>query len=485
MPESVVIEAHKTAIKRHQLSRPLKSALNQGVLKEDFCVFDYGCGRGDDVSILEAMEYDCTGWDPVHNPDVPKSTADLVNLGYVINVIENPSQRIQVLHDAYSLCEKVLVVSAMIDTNSNIGSGAREYKDGYLTTRNTFQKFYAQSELREYLNTVLEAEAFPAAPGIFYIFKDEYLKEEFLQNRILRHVHTPTLKPLTLAERYSEDKELLEDFLSSVYQLGRMPKVEEYKRADEMKSKIGSLRKAYSIIQAVFPDHEIDFYRQRRHDDLLVYLSLANFRKMPQFSNMPNTLRNDIKMFFGSFKSAKESGKELLFKAGDLEEITKACRSSNIGKLLPDDLYIHTEYIDQLAPILRVYVGCGNAFVGEIEEANIIKIHMKSGKISYLQYNNFDKDPHPCLMGSTTVMLRELRMKHMDFSTRENPPLLHRKETFVGVDYKHYNLFKALTEAEEQAGLLNKATGIGNLKNWATRLIENGYGIKGHKLVKL
>ena len=69
-----------------------------------------------------------------------------------------------------------------------------------------------------------------------------------------------------------------------------------------------------------------------------------------------------------------------------------------IGKLLPDDLYVHNSALDSLEPILRIYEGCGRAYLGEVEGANIIKIHRRSGKLSYLVYPDFETDPHPALL---------------------------------------------------------------------------------------
>ena len=54
------------------------------------------------------------------------------------------------------------------------------FGDGVLTGRGTFQKYFAQGELKEYLQTALGAEAVPAAPGVLYLFKDETLREQFL-----------------------------------------------------------------------------------------------------------------------------------------------------------------------------------------------------------------------------------------------------------------------------------------------------------------
>lgn len=479
------ISPHKTAIRRFELSRPLKLALGDTVLREHFSIFDYGCGLGDDLKILESMDFSCAGWDPTHRSETEKIESDIVNLGYVINVIENPSERVFALKEAYRLSRKALVVSAMLDVKSNLATNFRMHGDGYVTSRGTFQKLYEQAELKDFISSILNVEAFPAAPGIFYVFKDESLKEEFLQNKITRHFYFKRREPLTLKEKYFTERDLLESFMDRICELGRIPKEEEFIRSEELKSKIGSFKKAYSIVHSVFPDNLMEACKRRREEDLLVYLALSNFRKIPALKNLSATLRNDIKTFFGSYKDAQEIARELLFQAGNSSLIAEACRKSKIGKLLPEDLYVHKEYIDHLSPILRVYAGCGDAFIGEVEEANIIKIHMNSGKISYLQYENFDSNPHPRLLKTTTIMLRELRMKEIDFSQRDNPPILHRKETLVADDYPYYDKFKKLTESEEKAGLLDHATGIGFRVNWEKRLSDMGYTFSDHDLVPL
>ena len=192
-----------------------------------------------------------------------------------------------------------------------------------------------------------------------------------------------------------------------------------------------------------------------------------------------------MKTFFGTYQKAKQIGKELLFSAGNTEMIIKACRESQIGKKLPDDLYVHKTYIDRLSPLLRVYYGCSEAFVGEMENIDLIKFHMKSGKLSYLRYENFDRNAHPKLLNTTTVMLRHQSMRFLDYSDRDNPPVLHRKETMVDTDYPYYEKFKKLTEAEDKAGLLERGTkGIGLKSLWQERLDEVGYRLRGHQLVK-
>lgn len=112
------IAMYKTAIGRTTLSRPIRLALIDGILTENARLFDYGCGRGDDLRILDAMGYQGSGWDPVHRPEHDTAPAPIVNLGYVVNVIENPQERRETLRRAWSLAEQVLIVSARLTGRS-------------------------------------------------------------------------------------------------------------------------------------------------------------------------------------------------------------------------------------------------------------------------------------------------------------------------------------------------------------------------------
>ena len=67
-----------------------------------------------DVEALQNLGYQASGWDPAFRPNAPKSSAAVVNLGYVLNVIEEPAERIAALRDAYSLAERLLLVSTMV-----------------------------------------------------------------------------------------------------------------------------------------------------------------------------------------------------------------------------------------------------------------------------------------------------------------------------------------------------------------------------------
>jgi hypothetical protein len=103
---NISIHRHKTALTRYDLSKPVKLLLEYGQLKSGETFFDYGCGLGADVRGLH-LGYMAEGWDPVHAPESEKRLADVVNLGYVLNVIEDPAERLETLLDAWGLAKRL------------------------------------------------------------------------------------------------------------------------------------------------------------------------------------------------------------------------------------------------------------------------------------------------------------------------------------------------------------------------------------------
>lgn len=169
--EPVRIDRHKAAISRNDFSKPVRLALEAGLLPQKTTFFDYGCGQGGDLERISKLGYTSSGWDPHYRPEAPQIAADVVNLGYVINVIESQVERREALVKAWELTGQVLIVAAQVliaQGNSQIA-----YGDGVITSRNTFQKYYDQEELKIYIDQVLGVDAVPAALGIYFVFRDE------------------------------------------------------------------------------------------------------------------------------------------------------------------------------------------------------------------------------------------------------------------------------------------------------------------------
>jgi DNA phosphorothioation-associated putative methyltransferase len=245
----------------------------------------------------------------------------------------------------------------------------------------------------------------------------------------------------------------------------------------------GSLSRAFALIKRVTGADAWETIHQRRTEDLIVYLALARFRNRPPLRKLPRSLQLDIRSFFGTYKKACEMADALLFQAGNPESIDEACKRSSIGKLLPNALYLHASALDSIQPILRVYEGCARAYLGEIDDMNVVKLHRFSGKVSYLSYPDFERDAHPVLIRSVKFNLRTRELDCYDYSETDNPPLLHRKETFLAPNHPHYEKFAKLTRQEESRGLLSETSTIGTREGWHQRLNELGYKLRGHRLI--
>jgi hypothetical protein len=136
------VARHRTAIKRYDLSKPVKTLLERGLLRKQETFFDFGCGHGMDVEALVNLGYQASGWDPAFRPNAEKQKATVVNMGYVLNVIEEPSERLSALREAFDLAERI-VDRFHAGDGQETDAHSRPYRDGFLTKADTFQKFYA------------------------------------------------------------------------------------------------------------------------------------------------------------------------------------------------------------------------------------------------------------------------------------------------------------------------------------------------------
>jgi len=481
MTGSDAILRHRTAIARTALSRPIQQAIEDAVLRPGKSVFDYGCGRGIDVHFLRAAGYEAAGWDPEFHPTGQKLQADLVNLGYVVNVVEDLDERRTALREAYHLAKDCLIVSAQLSYQGRISIG-ESYADGILTRRNTFQKYFTQDELREFIESTLHIDATPAAPGIFYAFRIEAEKHELLLRKIASRRTAVPRRIVSLEERLAPHRELLQSFATTVESLGRLPRESEFGQLADLRRCVGTPKRCVRLCERLFEGFRLDEFRARAQDDLLTYVALSRFRRRPKFGVLPDALRWDFRDLFGSYSKACCEGDALLFRAGSAEHIDSACVASKIGKLLPTALYVHESAVSDLAPVLRVYVGCARAFVGDVPDANLIKIHRFTGKLSHLVYPQFENDPHPALARSLTINLRTRQIREREYSESANPPILHRKETLVLPSYPHFEAFRALTQQEEEAGLLETSEPIGFQRQWREFIESRGYTLEGHSL---
>jgi len=458
----------------------MRMAVRDSVVTTEVSVFDFGCGQGDDIRQLETLGITCFGWDPVFRETGRRAEADVVNLGYVVNVIENPSERSDVLRSAWAFARKALVVSARL--SDELDRAGEAYEDGYVTRLGTFQKFYDQQELRNWIEGVLGEVPVAAAPGVFYVFRNPQERERFIVSRYRRKVAAPRQR-LTDA-LFEKHRAVLDALIEFFTGRGRLPLPEELPAAAELQAIFGSLRRAFAVVRRATGAEQWEEITRLRSQDLLVYLALGRFPRRLPFGVLPLDLQRDVKASFGTYRRACSEADSLLFSAGEMSRVDGACIAAPFGKLMPNALYVHASGLDRLPPILRVFEGCARVLTGTVEGATVIKLNRIEPKVSYLCYPDFDEDAHPPLRISLRVHLQTLRIKHQDFRESDNPPILHRKNEFVPADYPLSGLFAELTRSEEDWGLYADSSRIGNRKGWEEVMKRSGVRLEGHRLIK-
>lgn len=351
-------------------------------------------------------------------------------------------------------------------------SHSRPYRDGFLTKTNTFQKFYAPGELESLIEQALNAEVSTLGFGMCVVFKNSDDAESFEASRSRRRIDWSDIStqlrfsmPLVCerrnVDRYDLHKELFDEFWRTLLELGRAPEEGEFARLADVKKAGGSLNRAVALVVARHGEELWQMARKARHEDLLVYLAMTRFRKHFKRREIPLRIKNDIRSFFGDLPTAQSKACDLLFAAGDSGEIDLACKSVEFGCQSGDALMIHRSLFAQLPPLLRIYVQCAAHRYGDPAQADIIKIHKYSGKVTFQHYDDFDGKPLPELQTRIKVNLRNLFVEVFDHSKGPRIQLLYFKERFVGKNYVNRPAMEKFSAKLSKLGFDQATIGLG------------------------
>jgi DNA phosphorothioation-associated putative methyltransferase len=469
------IPRHRTAIRRFQYSKPISLAVSHRLIREDCTVLDYGCGRGEDVSLLQKNGLKAEGWDPHFRPNAPLKPADVVNLGYVLNVIENPSERTETLCKAYELARRTLIVAVRVDQSLDKGI---PFQDGLITSRGAFQKIYSQSEFRQFVGETLGVRPHVAGLGVTYAFKEKAEEEKYVSDTAFRRTVNYQKDAVAEFEADPDGAALIE----RVRQMGRLPLDEEFDYAG-LEENFGSRSRIARLVwKAVHPE-SLDEVQKQRRDELLVALGMIRLQgsKPMLFKMLPPDVQADIKSLWTSYQQSLKESEGFLFGMGNPTLVKAAIDGVSFGKKLPEDFYFHLSQEPLLPPLLRLIVFAARQIVGDVE-CDLVKISADGRKVSFLRYPDFDRVPHPELNYSVKVYLPKAAHSFRDYADSTNPPLLHRKDAFLDELHLDRQRCVQLTEREEALGLLSRSD-IGFRKGWRAALAEKNLAEQGYELV--
>jgi DNA phosphorothioation-associated putative methyltransferase len=458
------VSRHKTAIVRGDVSQPMQIMLRLGLVKKEASVFDYGCGQGEDVAALLSQGYEAFGWDPHHAADGQRRPADVVNLGFVINVIEDQRERLETLKAAWGFAVKALCISVMVSGKVST-AGQKPHRDGFLTSRGTFQKYFAQQELREFVETVTGQEPLSLAPGIVAVFKDKDLEQEILFRRRSRVYLVGSLpRPprrereirvrLDLRERVTP---LLEAMRGTCLTLGRMPEADEVPKAvlagiDD--AHVSWTRLIEALRQDISGDQDFAEAARARREDLLVHLALQQFPGSPKYRSLPKSLQFDIKAFFKSHTTALAEARQLLFAAGDRAGVkvdVDAALGAGLGGLRRDRRFrFSPTVLPRLPARLRVVVGCAEVLQGGADACDFIDLDLEAPKVTMLTCDDADR-PVPCVVEKLLINMARLRVS-LDRREAGSSPI-YFKSRYLAKDAPGRESQEAFERALQATGL--------------------------------
>lgn len=383
---------------RHTLSKPMSLLVQHGMVRPGVEVFDYGCGQGDDLRALAAAGVQAWGWDPHFAPDAERRAADVVNLGFVLNVIEEEHERRETLRQAWELSRKVLSVATMVAGQVPI-EGLEPYRDGFLTRRGTFQKYFQHPELRALIADTLKAEPLPVAPGTFLLFREPEEQEEFLLRRrmgrrVSTHAYRSQREGRSSATAGQALRARLEPALGTIAQMalmrGRMPHAEELPQevSQALAHERVSPQRAFSLcMESALDPADLETAAAAMRDDLLVHYALGRLNRSRTADRPSPPMVRDIRAHFGSQKELAVSSTDYLMSLSDQDRVEGAIRAAadvGIGAMdHRDRLILDAQLREELPGMLRVYLGCAAYLAGEPEDDWLVRIDPGARRVAY------------------------------------------------------------------------------------------------------
>jgi len=134
--------------------------------------------------------------------------------------------------------------------------------------------------------------------------------------------------------------------------------------------------------------------------------------------------------------------------------------------------------------VLRLYEHCASIAAGRPSSWSVVKLRHQGRAVSWLDYPEFDTDPHPKLHSSYSVDLTTLKTSFQSYEGAASRPLLHRKHEFLAPDDPDVPKYWRLTQSEVRAGLYQNPHLIGTEDGWEAELRRCGRELRGHRLIR-
>ena len=118
-------------------------------------------------------------------------------------------------------------------------------------------------------------------------------------------------------------------------------------------------------------------------------------------------------------------------------------------------LQLHTSLVERLPTILRIYVACGAVLYCDVQTADMIKIHIGSGKLTLMKFDDFEGQPLPRMIQRIKLNLRSQEVGMFEYGEQFETPYLYLKSRYINEEFPRYADQLAFDEKAVQLGILD------------------------------
>ena len=135
----------------------------------------------------------------------------------------------------------------------------------------------------------------------------------------------------------------------------------------------------------------------------------------------------------------------------NVELISDACQRAHEqlpASVLEQDvgLTFHKRFLNLCPPPLRIYVGCSLQMYGDLLSIDLIKVHIQSGKVTLLGYDDFEGKQIPLLTERIKIKMAEQDIDFFDYVLGYEPPPLLNKSALLDENDPSYPSQKKFDE---------------------------------------
>ncbi len=222
-----------------------------------------------------------------------------------------------------------------------------------------------------------------------------------------------------------------------------------------------SWRRVLRIVLATHSPASLERAVTQRRDDLTVFLALRLFERKKPYRQLEGRLQRDIKAHFGDYANALTTAQQALLEVAQPELLDAAARHASehgLGYYVDSDhLQLEAGLVPRLPARLRIYVGCGSVLYGDLGDVDVVKIHLRSGKLSLLKFDDFHGKPVPLMTERIKINLRSLDIDFFLYGEAYPPPL-YFKARYLNEESPRYGEQLAFDENLEALELFDPAS---------------------------